>query len=70
MRMGKRVDRWINKTSAMIGLILAAGMVTTAAAESYPARLDQAVNNSTVVPVAVEEQVERGGSVMGFQILW
>jgi hypothetical protein len=70
MRTGKEVDRWINKTPAMIGLILAAGMVTTAVAESNPARPDQAVINSTEVPVAVEKQVERGGSMMGYQILW
>jgi hypothetical protein len=42
MRTGKEVNRWINKTSAMIGLIVAAGMATTAAAESNPARPDQA----------------------------
>jgi hypothetical protein len=65
-----RTDRWINKTPAMIGLILAAGMVTTAVAESNPARPDQAVINSTEVPVAVEIQVERGGSMMGYEILW
>jgi hypothetical protein len=65
-----RADRWINKTPAMISLILAAGMVTTAVAESNPARPDQAVINSTEVPVAVEKQVERGGSMMGYEILW
>jgi hypothetical protein len=65
-----RTDRWINKTPAMIGLILAAGMVTTAVAEFNPARPDQAVINSTEVPVAVERQVERGGSMMGYEILW
>jgi hypothetical protein len=63
-------DRWINKTPAMIGLILAAGTVTTDVGESNPARPDQAVINSTEVPVAVEKQVERGGSMMGYQILW
>jgi hypothetical protein len=62
-------DRWINKTPAMIGLILAAGTVTTDVGESNPARPDQAVINSTEVPVAVEKQVERGGSMMGYQIL-
>jgi hypothetical protein len=65
-----RTGRWINKAPAMIGLMLAAGMVTTAVAESNPARPDQAVINSTEVPVAVEKQVERGGSMMGYQILW
>jgi hypothetical protein len=70
MRTGKEVDCWINKTPAMIGLILAAGMVTTAVAESNPARPDQAAINSIEVPVAVEKQVERGGSMMGYQILW
>jgi hypothetical protein len=70
MRTGKEVDRWINKTPAMIGLILAAGMVATAFAESNPARPDQAVINSTETPVAVEKQVERGGSMMGYQNLW
>jgi hypothetical protein len=63
-------ERWINKTPAMIGLILAAGTVTTDVGESNPARPDQAVINSTEVPVAVEKQVERGGSMMGYQILW
>jgi hypothetical protein len=51
-----RTDRWINKTPGMIGLILAAGMVTTAVAESNPARPDQAILNSTEVPVAVEKR--------------
>jgi hypothetical protein len=54
----------------MIGLILAAGMVATALAESNPAQPDQAVINSTEAPVAIEKQVERGGSMMGYQILW
>jgi hypothetical protein len=63
-------DRWINKTPAMIGLILAAGTVTTAVGESNPAPPDQAVIISTEVPVAVEKQVERGGSMMGYEILW
>jgi hypothetical protein len=63
-------DRWINKTPAMIGLILAAGTVTTDVGESNPSRPDQAVINSIEVPVAVEKQVERGGSMMGYQILW
>jgi hypothetical protein len=70
MRTGKEVDRWINKTPAMIGLILVAAMVTTAVAESSPARPDQAVINSTEVPVAVEKQIERGGLMMGYEILW
>jgi hypothetical protein len=65
-----RTGRWINKAPAMIGLMLAAGMVTTAVAESNPARPDQVVINSTEVPVAVEKQVERGGSMMGYEILW
>jgi hypothetical protein len=54
----------------MIGLILAAGMVATAVAESNPARPDQAVINSTEAPVAIEKQVERGGSMIRYQILW
>jgi hypothetical protein len=70
MRTGKEVDRWISKTPAMIGLIVAAGVVATALAESNPAQPDQAVINSTGAPVAIEKQVERGGSIMGYQILW
>jgi hypothetical protein len=70
MRTGIEVDRRINKTLAVIGLILAAGIVATALAESNPARPDQAVVNSTEAPVAVERPVERGGSMMGYQILW
>jgi hypothetical protein len=70
MRRGKEVDRWINKTPAMIGLILVAGMVATALAESNPVQPDQVVINTTGAPVAIEKQVERGGSMMGYQILW
>jgi hypothetical protein len=70
MRTGKEVDRWTNKTFAAIGSILAAGIVATAFAESNPTRPDQAAMNSTEAPVVVERQVERGGSMMGYQILW
>jgi hypothetical protein len=28
------------------------------------------VINTTGAPVAIEKQVERGGSMMGYQILW
>jgi hypothetical protein len=70
MRTHKEVDCWINKTLAMIGLILAAGIATTALAESNPARPDQALINSTEAPVAVERPVERGGSMAGYHILW
>jgi hypothetical protein len=70
MRRGKEVDRSINKTPAMIGLILVAGMVATALAESNPVQPDQVVINTTGAPVAIEKQVERGGSMMGYQILW
>jgi hypothetical protein len=65
-----RTDRWIKRTPAMVGLILAAGMVTAAVAESNPARPDQAVINRTEVPVAVEKQIERGGLMMGYEIQW
>jgi hypothetical protein len=46
MRTGKKVDRWINKTPAIFGLILTAGIVAMALVGSSSMWPDETATNS------------------------
>jgi hypothetical protein len=70
MMTDQEAGRWINKILAMAGAIVAAGLVAAALAESSPVRSDHEVSNRTEAPIAVERQFERGGAMMGYEILW
>ena len=69
MMTDKEVGRWINMLVAT-GAIVAAGLVAAALAQTSLMRPDHEVSKSTEAPAAVERQFERGGSMMGYEILW
>jgi hypothetical protein len=66
----EQVGRWINATVAVSGAIIVAALVAGALAKSGPVRPDHEVSASTTAPSAAERQFERGGSMMGYEILW
>jgi hypothetical protein len=68
MRTDENVDRWINKTFAVIGSILAAGIVAMALVSSSSVRPDETATNKA--SVAAEEQVQRSGVLMEYQSAW
>jgi hypothetical protein len=70
MMTDKEVGRWINKILAVTGAIVAAGLVAAALAQPSPVRPDQEVSKSPEAPAAVERPFERGGAMMGYEILW
>jgi hypothetical protein len=70
MMTDREVGRWINRTLVVTGAIVAAGLVAAALAQPSPVRSDQEVSNGTEAPIAVQRQFERGGSMMGYEILW
>jgi len=66
----EQVGRWINTTVAVTGAIIVAATLAGALAQSGPVRPDHEVSASTAAPSAAERQFERGGSMMGYEILW
>jgi hypothetical protein len=70
MRTNEKVDRWINKTFAVIGSILAAGIVAMALVSSSSVRLEETATNNTKASVAAEEQVQRSGVLLEYQSAW
>jgi len=70
MRTDKEVGRWINGTLAIIVGSVAAGIVATALAGSIVLRSGQAESNGPELLGAVEQQLERGGSMTVHEILW
>jgi hypothetical protein len=70
MRTDENVDHWISKTFAVIGSILAAGIVAVALVGSSSVRPEEPATNDTKASVAAEEQVQRSGVLLEYQSAW
>jgi hypothetical protein len=69
MMTDKEFGQW-TKASALTAAIVAMGLVAAALAQSSQVRPDQEVSKSPEAPGAVERPFERGGSMMGYEIVW
>jgi hypothetical protein len=65
-------NRRIKEASAVIGSILAVGVVAMALAGAFPGRPDQAVTSDTVGSAvnAGEDRLERSGTLSELETLW
>ena len=70
MRTDENVDRWIDKTFAVIGSILAAGLVATALAGPSSVRLDETAGYNTKVSVGAGEKLQRSGVLIEYPIVY
>jgi hypothetical protein len=70
MRTDDNIDHWISKTFAVIGSILAAGIVAVAVVGSSSVRPEETATNNTKASVAAEEQVQRSGVLLEYQSAW
>jgi hypothetical protein len=65
-------DRRVKQAGAVVGSILAVGVVAMALAGAFPGRPGQAVTNETEVSAvnAGENKVERAGVLLELETLW
>jgi hypothetical protein len=71
MRTGKEVDRWINKTPAMVGSILAAVLFAMALAGANSVQPRPAVDPTEAAEQrALEMRLERSGVLLAYEIVF